>query len=65
MKKKKAARKEKAKGKMRPNSKSKRMKTIVPHDSPAMCTRSKIVEPPSHAMGTRSKRMLSLLSHNN
>jgi hypothetical protein len=57
---KKAAGKEKAKGKVRPNSKSKKMKTIVPHDSPAICTRSKIVEPPSPAMATSSKRRLSL-----
>jgi hypothetical protein len=32
----------------------------VPHDSPAMCTRSKRVEPPSPAMATRRKRRLSL-----
>jgi hypothetical protein len=55
-----ATRKEKAKGKVRPNSKSKKMKIIVPHDSPAMCTRSKRVEPPSPAMATRRKRRLSL-----
>jgi hypothetical protein len=54
------SRRKKAKGKVRPNSKSKKMKTIVPHDSPAICTRSKIVEPPSPAMATSSKRRLSL-----
>jgi hypothetical protein len=58
--KKKATGNEKAKGKVRPNNKSKKIKTIVSHDSPAMCTRSKIVEPPSPAMSTRSKRRLSL-----
>jgi hypothetical protein len=60
IKKKKAPGKEKAKGKVRPNSKSKKMKIIVSHDSPTMCTRSKIVEPPNPAMATRSKRRLSL-----
>jgi hypothetical protein len=52
--------KEKAKGKVRPNIKSKKMKPIVPHDSPAMCTRNKRAEPTSPAMATRSKRGLSL-----
>jgi hypothetical protein len=58
--KKKADGKEKAKGKVRPNSKSKKIKPIVPHDSPAMCTRNKRAEPTSPAMATRSKRGLSL-----
>jgi hypothetical protein len=52
--------KEKAKGKVRPNIKSKKMKPIVPHDSPAMCTRNKRAKPTSPAMCTRSKRRLNL-----
>jgi hypothetical protein len=58
IKKKSAAGKEKAKGKVIPNCKSKKVKTIMPYDSPTMCTRSKIVEPPSPAMTTRNKRRL-------
>lgn len=33
---------------------------VVPPDSPAMCTRSKFLNPASPAMSTRSKRRLSL-----
>ncbi|KAJ1254168.1 hypothetical protein BS78_K110700 [Paspalum vaginatum] len=52
--------KAKGKGKKEETIKNKGSNLMVPFDSPAMGTRSKMVVPPSPAMATRSKRRLSL-----
>ena len=59
--KKKVGDKEKAKGKDKSKAKPKKLNPQeLLHDSPAMGTRSKRLQPPSPAFSTRSKRRLSL-----